>query len=299
MRRRVRLLALAAALLLLLASLGVSYVSWRSADELVHPERRAITAFPSGAGLAYENVSFVTADGLRLGGWWVPAAGEPNGTVLFLHGYGDARTQALPLLPFLHRAGYHVLAFDFRAHGESGGDHTTVGFDEVEDVRAAYAYLNGTRGVDGSRVALLGYSMGAATALNAAASLPEVDAIVADSAFATLTNIASNSITHFTDLPRYPFGPMSVVFAGWMVGRDVAANRPIDAARGLHAPVLVVQGGADDIALPDADGRALFAAAPEGSDFWLVPDARHVQAQALDPDAYAARVTAFLQRYVK
>jgi pimeloyl-ACP methyl ester carboxylesterase len=137
--------------------------------------------------------------------------------------------------------------------------------------------------------------MGAATALNAAARSPDVDAVVADSAFATLTNIASNSITHFTDLPPYPFGPLSVTMAGWMVGKDVAENAPVRAVATASAPVLVIQGADDVIAFPDTDGRAIAQAAPLGSEMWLVPGAAHVQAHHVATREYEARVLAFLE----
>src|SRR5207248_1416848 len=96
---------------------------------------------------------------------------------------------------------FDVLAFDFRAHGESQGDHTTVGYDEARDVDAAVSFAAQR---DPQNVALLGLSMGGAAGLNAAPDLPAVRAVVTDSAFATLDDIAANSITHFTHLPKYP-----------------------------------------------------------------------------------------------
>lgn len=267
-------------------------MSWRSADQLVHPGRALGGATPADVGLAYENASF-SADAGALAAWWVPAE-NATGTVVFLHGYGDSKAQAVPLLPFLHEAGYHVVAFDFRAHGESAGDVTTVGLDEVADVRAAIAFAQAKDPAAADDLALLGFSMGAATALNAAAVAPEVDVVVADSAFATLTNIASNSINHFTDLPRFPFGPLSVLMAGWIIGKSVGDNAPVRALASVSAPVLIIQGEEDVIAFPDDDGRALAAAAPPGSQIWLVPGAAHVQAHAVAPAEYEARVATFL-----
>jgi pimeloyl-ACP methyl ester carboxylesterase len=196
--------------------------------------------------------------------------------------------------PFLHRAGYNVLAMDFRAHGQSGGDVTTVGLDEVKDVDAMGALVpNLTTAANGS-FALFGWSMGAATALNAAPSMPRVRAIVADSPFATLDNIASNSITHFTNLPKYPFGPLAVVFAGWIVGHSVEENRPIDAARGYGRPVLIVSGTADTIAYTDADARPLAQSIGPSATLWIVPGAMHVGAIDVQPANYSTKVTAFL-----
>lgn len=278
------------AALVLLAGAGVAAVSWRSADALVHPARDASAQVPA---LPHERVSFAASDGVPLVGWWVPAP-EARGVVVFLHGYGDSKDQSLPLLPFLHAEGYHVLAYDARAHGESGGDHTTVGLDEVQDVRGALAFAAARDPEAAENLALVGWSMGAATAILAAALEPSVDAVVADSSFATLQNIASNSITAFTGLPKYPFGPLSVTFAGWMVRENVARNAPLHAAPHVAGPMLVIQGLDDTIALPGEDGEAIARAAPAGSQLWLVPGAAHVQAHAVAPGEYERRVSAFL-----
>lgn len=292
MRLLWKLLAGLVAALLVVAGGAVAFVSWRSAESLVHPARVAPSATPADVGLAYERVTFASADGIPLVGWWMPAP-HAKGTVIVLHGYGESKNQSLAYAPFLHDAGYDVLAFDFRAHGESGGDHTTVGLDEVRDVQAAWAWLQSRPDVNVNRVALMGFSMGAATALNAATVLP-ARAVVDDSGFATLENIASHSITHFTHLPKYPFGPLAVFFASRMVHEDIALDQPVKSAREIHAPVLVIQGGQDDIALPDADGRAVLAAAPAGSQWLFEPTAYHVGAHGVDLAGYEAKVIAFL-----
>lgn len=292
---------LVAVLLVVVALLGagaVVAVSWQSAEELIHPVRERAAESPSNLSLSYEDVTLVTDDGLRLAGWWMPAQAPSRGTVVFLHGYGDSKAQALEVAPFLHEGGYGVLAFDFRAHGDSEGQTTTVGLVETEDVEAAVRHVLSRDDAD-PRIALFGWSMGAAAGLNAAEDLPEVQAIVSDSGFATLENIAGNSITHFTGLPQYPFGPLAVLFAGWKVGHDVGDNRPVDRMADLGRPVLVIQGEADDIAFASDDGRALADAAPPGSDYWLVPGASHVQAIAVEPEAYEARVLAFLDAHLR
>lgn len=287
-----------AAVALLGAGGFVSYVSWRSAQSLVHPAREDPDFDPSRLGIAFEEVAFRADDGPLLAAWWMPErAPGHNGTIVFLHGYGDSRNQSLQAAPFLLAAAYDVLALDFRAHGDSEGSHTTVGLDEAADVRAAIGYLRSRGDVDLSRLALMGWSMGAATAINAAPEIPEIRAVVSDSAFATLTNVASNSITAFTGLPRFPYGPLSVLFAGWIVGRDVGDNRPVDAI-GRGPPVLLIQGGSDDIAHPDDDGRALAAAAPQGSALWVVPGAKHVQARDVAPAEYEERVLGFLELHL-
>ena len=74
---------------------------------------------PADLGLSYENVTFRTADGVDLAGWYVPSA---NGAaVVLLHGAGSTRAATLDHAAVLARNGYGVVLFDARGHGESGG----------------------------------------------------------------------------------------------------------------------------------------------------------------------------------
>lgn len=285
------------AILILLATIGVAIVSYLAADRLVHPPREHRRATPAYRGVAFEDVSFTTDDGLKLAAWWMPArADDPQGTVVFLHGYGASKWQALGVAPFLHRNGWNVLAFDFRAHGWSEGAYTTFGIDETSDVRAAVAYAL-ARDPD-EPVALFGWSMGGATALAAAADMPEVRAVVVDSAFARLENVVSNSLPAFTGLPAFPFAPVTVSIASWMTHRDVDDAQPARGAATLGRPLLIIHGLEDTLVRADVDARELSEAAGGRAETWLVPDADHVNARRYHPQEYEQRVLGFLARHV-
>src|SRR4051812_20830881 len=75
---------------------------------------------PADADLQYETVTLTSFDGLRLKGWYVPCPGA-RAAVVVCHGYRANRQGMISFLPFLHRAGFAVLTFDFRAMGESEG----------------------------------------------------------------------------------------------------------------------------------------------------------------------------------
>lgn len=273
-------------------------VGYEVADRLVHPPRDLPRVTPADRGLPYERVAFTAEDGIQLTGWWMPATrltgAVESPTVLFLHGYGASKAQSLSVAPFLVRAGYNVLAFDFRAHGESGGGYTTVGLEEVKDVAAAWGFLASRPDVALDRVAILGWSMGGATGLNAAEALPEARAFIVDSTFASLENVVSHTLPAFTGLPTQPFGGVGILFASMMVGRGVWENEPARAIAQFDRPLLIIQGMMDPIAQPDTDGAALHDAAGPFSELWLVPDADHVNARRVDPAAYEDRVLGFL-----
>lgn len=279
--------------MLLLAFAASVAISYETADRLVHPPRELSVDTPADKGLAYEDVSFGTSDGLTLSGWWIPYP-QARGTVVFLHGYTASKSQSLAVVPFLHAAGYNVLAFDFRAHGGSEGSYTTIGLDEAKDVRAAVAYLRERGDVGPGSIALFGWSMGAAAAINAARDLPEVKALVADSSFARLDSLTGRSLDSFTSLPQWPFAPLTLAMAARMTGRDVGENAPERSALEVQRPLLVIQGLLDSLARPESDGMALAAAGGDHAQLWLVPGATHVNARSEAPGEYESRVLAFL-----
>jgi hypothetical protein len=94
---------------------------------------------PKSFELPYEDVSFNAPDGVTLKGWWVPAP-EARGTVVLVHGLNRSRIEMVKKVPFLHKQGWNALLFDLRHHGESGGNASTFGFFEKQDVHAATAF---------------------------------------------------------------------------------------------------------------------------------------------------------------
>ena len=229
-----------------------------------------------------EDVSFETADGLRLQGWFVPGAvdspapprprsvtlpegappqvgeGEahlnPGPAVLVCNGNGGDRSMRAALAAALSRMGLAVLLFDYRGYGGNPGSPSEEGL--ADDARAALAYLAGRPEVDPGRVAYLGESLGAAVALRLAVERPPA-ALVLRSPFASLAEVGRR---------HYPFLPVSLLLrdrydSAALVGR-------------LTAPLLVVAGSRDRI-VPASHSRRLFAAAPEPKRLVVLDGADH------------------------
>src|ERR671932_2756881 len=136
---------------------------------------------PAARGLAYEDVA-IPAPGADLSGWYVPGSGRA--AVVLVHGVPGNRSQMLPYVPALHRAGFDVLLYDQRAQGTSGGEAVTYGYYEAGELAAAADYLRERSGAP--RVGALGVSLGGAVVLLGAGQGARLDAVVADSAFADL-----------------------------------------------------------------------------------------------------------------
>src|SRR5688572_14237528 len=151
--------------------------------DVLHPPRR----IPPGTTLREEKIQFqqinlTTNDEIRLTAWYTP---PKNGAVVLLaHGYGDNRPEWVYAL--LAKKGYGVLAWDARAHGESDGEISTLGYQEVLDVKAALDFALSQPDIQ--HVGAWGGSMGGATMIRATAQFPEIEAVIIDSSFASLND---------------------------------------------------------------------------------------------------------------
>jgi uncharacterized protein len=244
-----------------------------------------------------EDVSFTSADDqVPLSGWFFSSGSAmPTPTVVLCHGVWTGRRECLPMAIRFQQAGYNVLTFDFRAHGLSGGRFTSVGHHEAKDVLGGVAYLLGRPEVDPSRIGVVGFSMGAAATIRAAAVCPEIAAVVADSAYAAFVDAVRYSFRQVAVLPHYPFAPLALRCARWIVNTDARQLRPVDVISLISPrPILITHGGADEI-VPAQHARLLFQAAEEPKELWLVPDVGHVGARDTNPDGYFTRIEAFLR----
>lgn len=260
----------------------------------VHPHREALDDNPGRHGLQYEDISFSSPlDGTILRGWYIPAPRPTGRVVIIAPGIDSNRLVggiSLPLARDLLADGLDVLAFDFRGQGESDGDTLSFGAREQYDILGAVAAAQ-ARG--DRHVAVIGFSMGAAAAILAAARSPDIEALVLDSAFADLTDTLRNEFRSVWHLPD-PVVDYALFLYSVLSGTDPAPVRPADAIPALASRPLLFIAGADDQTVVPTDGLAMAKAAGARAEYLLVPGAGHVGAFFVDPSAYASRVRAFL-----
>ncbi len=176
-------------ILLLLSFVGTDiYFAYR----MLHPEKRAVINTPQG----YEQIlqkpiwdekSWAGAGGTQMSGWLI-YQDHPAPTVILSHGYGSNREDLLSTSYRLWDAGYNVVTYDLRSHGQSAVAATTLGPAELDDLRATIVYakeLKNDKGVmlsDG-RIGLYGVDLGGFVSLSAAARDDAVKAVVIDSIY--------------------------------------------------------------------------------------------------------------------
>ena len=260
-----------------------------------HPPRVPLTDSPALHGLAFSAISFDSPlDGTTLRGWYLPTPHPTGRAVVIAPGISDNRQAGgitLRLAPALLGAGFDVLAFDFRAEGESDGDTQSFGVREQDDLLGAVAFAR-TRSA--RHVAVIGYSMGGAAAILAAARSSDIEAIVADSAFADLRATIERRMQTAIGAPGF-LAPYGRFLYGALSGTDPASSVPLDVVGSVAPrPMFFIAGTADSF-VPAMDTQDMALRAGPSAALWLVPGAEHVGSFAADPAQYIARVVAFLE----
>lgn len=256
------------------------------------PMDRQMTSSPADYGVDFEDVSFASTDGVELSGWYLGGTGS-DVAIACGHGLFRSRREVLDRAAFFRQQGYDTLVFDFRHHGNSGGDTVSLGYHERRDFLGAVEFLRSKK--RGRKVVLYGVSMGAAASLLAAAESKDVAAVIADSSFSSLEHTVVHHLDLIFGLPRFPIGSAVLFFLGRRADFD---PEDFDLERAIAAigdrPVLVIA-GEEDRRMPVDVQRELWAlSASEQSRFETFAGAAHGAAYRTDPDRYEAILMEFL-----
>jgi pimeloyl-ACP methyl ester carboxylesterase len=227
--------------------------------------------------------TLTTTDGVRLAARHDPAdvATDDGLAVVLAHGFTCSsyrpatRRTVAALTPF---AG--VVSFDFRGHGRSGGA-STVGDREILDVAAAVQWA---RSLGYTRVATLGFSMGAAVVVRHAALHGEVAAVAAVSGPSRWYYRGTTPMRRAHWVIERRLGRLvgrvalrtRVAPGGW----DPVPEAPHEViGRIAPTPLLIVHGDADGY-FPLEHAEKLFAAATEPKKLWVEPGYGHAETAA-------------------
>ena len=260
--------------------------------------RLPLAVSPADIDLPYESVRFRATDGLWLSGWKLTTDLQAP-WVIVCHGLGTNRADLLDVAAALVQAGYNVLTFDFRAHAESQGRVTSFGWREQHDLEGALAFLGSLPDVPERPCGVYGVSMGGAVAIMVAARDERLAAVAVDSIYSDLEASIAHHLKLLYRLPRVPFS----LFVGsvYRLRFGVWPRRmsPVSAI-GRISPraVLVVQGDGDP-RVPVAQGHALFQAAGQPKDLWVVQGTEHLAGLRSDPAAYMRRLVVFFDSFLK
>ena len=234
---------------------------------------RTLTATPKDAGFDFEDVLLETSDGLKLHGWYVPAA-QTSGVVLFLHGNAGNISHRLDSIAIFHELGLDTLIIDYRGYGRSQGKPSEKG--TYLDAEAAWHYLVSSRGVAPDRIIVFGRSLGGAVAAWLASQYTPA-ALIVESSFSSALDMARK---------LYPFMPVRLITRlEYPVSQYVSR---------LQCPLLVIHSRDDEI-IPFTMAEAIYDSATEPKsllEIW----GDHNNGFLLSGDRYLSGINEFVQK---
>jgi pimeloyl-ACP methyl ester carboxylesterase len=261
--------------LAVVAYAGACWHLWQQQRDIIFVPSRDLRQTPADAGLDYEDVWLVSRGGAdKLHGWWLPSSGPSAPTMLYLHGNDLNIGGNVERIARLYRMGFNVFAVDYRGYGKSDGGMPSEA-SVYEDAESAWTYVVQERRADPRRTVIYGHSLGGAVAIDLALRHPEARALIAESTFTSMSDMAR--------------------LAYWMFPVDWLLEQRFDAlskVRRLQVPVLLIHGTADN-EVPYAMSQRLFDAAPEPKRLVLIPGGGHEDSAAVGETAYTQAVRDF------
>lgn len=291
-------------------------VSFTFAYIVLHPKRQPISESPADLGLKYKDIEFRTRDGVNLKGWFVPA--QSNKLVLVTHPMWNNRhgylirhqsrmaaakddVHILPTIKALHQAGYSVLTFDFRNHGQSDRKGTPgAGVNEYQDIVAAMDYINADKEIASRDIGFVGFCMGANSMIVAMDKLPalfeRVRCLVAIQPITLGVFARSYLKSNYSAIGSVLF-PAIRVFVTVIGGIDPDKMSPRDHVCNIKMPSLYVQTRTDPwTMLSDIEG--FYAATPEPKEFWWLEE-KMTRLQGYNHvGQHPERIITFLQKHI-
>jgi uncharacterized protein len=240
-------------------------------------------------------VSFKTSDNHELAGLLLirPRA-EKN--ILAAHGYQKTKEycwQVAELFP-----DDNILLFDFRAHGQSTGDLISIGYHERTDIIAGHQFLISDPRTQHLPIVGIGFSMGAAALIGAAAQGTSFSALIVDSSFDQLDKQIARAFYSVTGLPNFPFLFFCQQFFSWWHGASMADVCVTSWAQQVTAPVLFIH-SLDDTFTPHLCSQELFEKTSATKHCWFQKGAEHARLIKQMLHDYRDKVHQFLKHIAK
>lgn len=249
-----------------------------------------------------KEVRFNSADGVSLAGIFIHRS-RAKANLLVCHGYRSFKERNLDLIEMFPQ--FNIFFFDFRAHGQSSGEMTTIGLKEFEDVIAAVKCVK--EKTKDLPLCILGISMGGAAALKACGANATkmcdtglCDALILDSVFTDLETEVGHAFAQKSGLPTFPFLNVIANLAFYCDNCDVTKFRPIDYIKNINVPLMIIHSCVDEL-VPTHNALELYetcCAEKKNAKLWVAPPAKHAHLHRVHPEFYKNKVIKFLERFI-
>lgn len=296
MRRRLAI-GLGVALLGLIA---YGAVSWVFSEKLVAPHSTPLGPVDFSAfSLPEPQQATIRGEGVDLAAWYFDNPRGAGCAVVMLHGFGGSRAEVLAPSPIFWRRGCDLLLYDARGHGESDRDLLSFGVHERKDLLRTVEWLAAKADLSRAKIGLIGWSYGAATAIQAASEAGgDVAFVIADSSYSSMSDIARVQA-------RKQFGRWAELFVPGAlfvsaVRTDFGGERPAPATviEDVRSPTLLIHSRQDEFT-PVEQSELIYERSDKTHTRLVIPEwpAAHAHSYTENPVGYTAIVDGFLTEF--
>jgi len=257
-----------------------------------------------------EKIQFMSRDGIPIAGYFIYGKENKGETIIFCHEVGAGWGSWYKYASFLPCAGYNILAFDFRGHGESGNKNgyspnQWVTNFELYDILGAIDYLKTRPDVNINKIGLIGISRGSGIGICAAKKTGLIKAIVADSCFATeetLNDYITKWVSIFLPIKRIPLSLNRFLTKISLVCAQIILKERLPSIekslRKMNSvPIFFIHGEKDNY-ISAKQAKRLYEMAGSEKFLWITPKARHNESVLVEPSEYRQKVTNFFKKYM-
>jgi alpha-beta hydrolase superfamily lysophospholipase len=242
---------------------------------------------------SYETVLMKTASGIPIEGWFGKTDSAEKGTVILFHGITGHKDQFLEEANEFRYWGYNVMLVDFRAHGNSGGHTTTIGFRESEEVKLAYDFVSQKQQ---KRIFLYGSSLGAVVVAKAVSDYQLQPAgIILEMPFESLQSYLKDK-ARTLGFPQQPFGFLATFWISVERGFNGFKHQTATYAKNIHCPVLMQWGAMDQFVLEHETATIFKAIASSNKKLVVYDNAQHESFMRNDKAKWRTAVGNFFEQ---
>jgi len=196
--------------------------------------------------IPFQNIEIITKDSIKLKGYFVKSRIDTTyASIILIHGIGGCKEHFTDLSIDLANRGYNSWLFDNRAHGESGGQFSTYGYKEKEDISEIVDQIK--RYNQNLKIGIWGNSLGGAIAIQAIEKDNRIDFGIIESTFTDLNQIVYDYQKRYS----YNIGlkwmcDLTLENAETITDFKPDEVKPINSVKNITKPMFIAHGNKDE-----------------------------------------------------